>query len=69
MTGYIGRRLLEGLVTLIALSFVVFGSVHLSGVRPVSSCPSRQNTTRVFTWSSGRDWAWTNLSLSSIGPF
>ena len=31
MTGYIGRRLLEGLVTLIALSFVVFGSVHLSG--------------------------------------
>ena len=31
MTGYIARRLLEGLVTLIALSFVVFGSVHLSG--------------------------------------
>lgn len=31
MTGYIVRRILEGLVTLIALSFVVFGSVHLTG--------------------------------------
>ena len=31
MTRYIARRLLEGIVTLIALSFVVFGSVHLTG--------------------------------------
>ena len=31
MTTYIIRRIGEGLVTLIALSFVVFGSVHLTG--------------------------------------
>ena len=31
MTTYIVRRIGEGLVTLIALSFVVFGSVHLTG--------------------------------------
>ena len=31
MTAYIARRIGEGLVTLIALSFVVFGSVHLTG--------------------------------------
>ncbi len=31
MTAYIIRRIGEGLVTLIALSFVVFGSVHLTG--------------------------------------
>ena len=31
MTAYIARRLIEGLITLIALSFVVFGSVHLAG--------------------------------------
>ena len=31
MTGYIGRRMVEGVITLIALSFVVFGSVHLTG--------------------------------------
>ena len=31
MTAYITRRLLEGVITLIALSFVVFGSVHLAG--------------------------------------
>ena len=31
MTAYIVRRIGEGLVTLIALSFVVFGSVHLTG--------------------------------------
>ena len=31
MTTYIMRRIGEGLVTLIALSFVVFGSVHLTG--------------------------------------
>ena len=31
MTGYIARRLIEGVITLIALSFVVFGSVHLAG--------------------------------------
>jgi peptide/nickel transport system permease protein len=31
MTGYIGRRIIEGVITLIALSFVVFGSVHLTG--------------------------------------
>ena len=31
MTVYIARRLLEGFVTLVALSFVVFGSVHLTG--------------------------------------
>ena len=31
MTTYIVRRIGEGLITLIALSFVVFGSVHLTG--------------------------------------
>ena len=31
MTTYIARRIGEGLITLIALSFVVFGSVHLTG--------------------------------------
>ena len=31
MTTYIVRRIGEGLLTLIALSFVVFGSVHLTG--------------------------------------
>ncbi len=31
MTAYILRRIGEGVVTLIALSFVVFGSVHLTG--------------------------------------
>ena len=31
MSLYILRRLGEGLVTLIALSFVVFGSIHLTG--------------------------------------
>lgn len=31
MTAYILRRIGEGIVTLIALSFVVFGSVHLTG--------------------------------------
>ncbi len=31
MTAYIIRRIGEGLITLIALSFVVFGSVHLTG--------------------------------------
>lgn len=31
MTAYIIRRIGEGLVTLVALSFVVFGSVHLTG--------------------------------------
>lgn len=31
MTSYIARRLIEGVITLIALSFVVFGSVHLAG--------------------------------------
>ena len=31
MTVYILRRIGEGLITLIALSFVVFGSVHLTG--------------------------------------
>ena len=31
MTAYIIRRIGEGVVTLIALSFVVFGSVHLTG--------------------------------------
>ena len=31
MTAYILRRIGEGLITLIALSFVVFGSVHLTG--------------------------------------
>ena len=31
MTAYILRRIGEGVITLIALSFVVFGSVHLTG--------------------------------------
>ena len=31
MSGYIVRRFIEGIITLIALSFVVFGSVHLAG--------------------------------------
>ncbi len=31
MTAYIARRIAEGLLTLIALSFIVFGSVHLTG--------------------------------------
>ena len=31
MTTYIVRRIGEGLITLVALSFVVFGSVHLTG--------------------------------------
>ena len=51
MNGYILRRMVEGFITLIALSFVVFGSVQLTGdparfVLPISEDHDEKITRR-----------------------
>ena len=56
MTAYIIRRIGEGLVTLVALSFVVFGSVHLTGDPARFLLPISLSTTNRCTSAEGRLW-------------
>ena len=60
MQRYILSRVFQGLIALLALSLIIFMSVHLSGIRPCCCC--RRKRPPPITSSFGRTSAWTDRS-------